>query len=168
MQGLGLGDMLLGLPFSASGALGDSSQKMRTTFYAGYIQDDVRVNPSLSLNLGLRYEYSASPTEQRGKALAFAPDVGAIMLANHGVRASIVDPDWNNFAPRVGIAYRPTFAKNTVVRGGFGIYYATDAGPQTFARSRAQQCRTQCGKGAVNYRVGTFVRVPGRILISPR
>ena len=45
---------------------------------------------------------------------------------NHGVRPAIVDPDWNNFAPRAGFAYRPAFAKNTVVRGGFGIYYATD------------------------------------------
>lgn len=126
MQGLGLGDMLLGLPFTASGALGDSSQQMRTTFYAGYLQDDWRIAPNLTLNLGLRYEYSASPTEQRGKAEAFAPDVGAIVLANHGVRAAIVDPDWNNFAPRVGFAYRPEFLKNTVIRGGFGIYYATD------------------------------------------
>ena len=54
--------MLLGLPFTANGALGDSSQKLRTTFYAGYIQDDWRVTPNLSLNLGLRYEFSASPT----------------------------------------------------------------------------------------------------------
>jgi hypothetical protein len=126
IQGLGLGDMLLGLPFTANGALGDSSQQMRTVFYGGYMQDDWRVTPSLTLNLGLRYEYSAWPTEQRGKALVFAPDSGSIVLANHGVRAAIVDPDWNNFAPRVGFAYRPSFARNTVVRGGFGIYYATD------------------------------------------
>jgi TonB dependent receptor len=126
MQGVGLGDMLLGLPFTAAGALGDSSQKLRTTFYAGYLQDDWRVTPNLSLNLGLRYEFAAAPTEQRGKALAFAPDRAAIVIANQGVRASIVDPDWNNFAPRFGVAYRPTFAKNTVVRGGFGVYYATD------------------------------------------
>jgi hypothetical protein len=126
MQGLGLGDMLLGLPFTATGALGDSSQKMRTVFYAGYLQDDFRILPNLTLNLGIRYEYAAWPTEQTGKALVFAPDIGAVVLANHGVRGSIVDPDWNNFAPRVGLAYRPEFARNTVIRGGFGIYYATD------------------------------------------
>ncbi|HYM09419.1 MAG TPA: carboxypeptidase regulatory-like domain-containing protein [Bryobacterales bacterium] len=126
MQGLGLGDMLLGLPISASGALGDSSQFLRTTYYSGYVQDDWRITPSLTLNFGLRYEYAASPAETRGKALVFAPDLGTVVYANHGVRPSIVDPDWNNFAPRFGFAYRPSFAKNTVVRGGFGIFYATD------------------------------------------
>jgi hypothetical protein len=126
MQGLGLADMLLGLPISASGALGDSSQFLRTTFYAGYIQDDWRATPDLTLNFGLRYEYAAAPAETRGKALVFAPDLGTVVYANHGVRPSIVDPDWNNFAPRFGFAYRPAFSKNTVIRGGFGVYYTTD------------------------------------------
>jgi hypothetical protein len=126
MQGIGLADMLLGLPISASAALGDSSQQMRTTFYAPYIQDDWRVTPNLTLNFGIRYEFAAAPAEQRGKALVFAPDLGTIVTANHGVRPSIVDPDYNNFAPRFGFAYRPNFTKNTVVRGGFGVYYATD------------------------------------------
>jgi hypothetical protein len=126
IQGLGLGDMLLGIPFTASGALGDSSQYLRTVFYAGYAQDDWRITPDLTLNFGLRYEFAAAPKETRGKALAFAPEIGAIVLAGHGVRPEIVDPDWNNFAPRVGFAYRPEFARNTVIRGGFGIYYATD------------------------------------------
>ncbi len=126
MQGLGLGDMLLGLPITAAGALGDSSQEMRTTYYGGYIQDDWRLASNLTLNFGIRYEYAAAPTERRGKALVFAPDIGAIVYANHGVRPSIVDPDWNNFAPRFGFAYRPSFVKNTVLRGGAGTYYATD------------------------------------------
>lgn len=118
--------MLLGLPISASAALGDSSQFLRTTYYGGYIQDDWRILPNLTLNFGLRYEYAASPAETRGKALAFAPDLGTVIFADHGLRRSVVDPDWNNFAPRFGFAYRPNFLKNTVVRGGFGIYYATD------------------------------------------
>jgi hypothetical protein len=125
-QGLGLGDMLLGLPISAAGALGDSSQKMRTIFYAGYIQDDWRVRPNLNVNLGIRYEYAGSPVEQRGKALVFAPDLGTVVYANKGVRSSIVDPDYKNFAPRVGFAWRPSLLRNTVVRAGAGIYYATD------------------------------------------
>ena len=45
-------------------------------------------------------------------------------MAGHGVRQQIVDPDYNNFAPRVGLAYQ--LAKNTVFRAGGGIYYATD------------------------------------------
>jgi hypothetical protein len=126
MQGLGLADLVFCLPVQAAGALGDSSQQMRTTYYGGYIQDDWRVTSSLALNFGLRYEYAAAPTEQRGKALVFAPEIGAVVYANHGVRPSIVDPDWNNFAPRFGFAYRPALAKNTVMRGGFGTYYATD------------------------------------------
>lgn len=126
VQGMGLGDMLLGLPISAGGALGDSSQYLRTTFYSGYIQDDWRVTPALTLNFGIRYEYAAAPSETRGKALVFAPDLGTVVYANKGVRPSIVDPDWNNFAPRFGFAYRPGFLRNTVVRGGYGIYYATD------------------------------------------
>ncbi len=126
IQGIGLADMLLGFPISASAALGDSSQQLRTTFYAPYIQDDWRITPNLTLNFGIRYEYAAAPAEARGKALVFAPDLRTVVLADHGVRRSIVDPDFNNFAPRFGFAYRPGFAKNTVVRGGFGIYYATD------------------------------------------
>ena len=47
-------------------------------------------------------------------------------MAGRGVRRDIVDPDWNNFAPRFGFTWRPGFAQNTVVRGGFGVYYATD------------------------------------------
>ena len=91
-----------------------------------YIQDDWHITPNLTLNFGIRWEYAAAPAEARGKALVFAPDLGHVVVAGHGVRTSIVDPDWNNFAPRFGFAYRPGFTKNTVVRGGFGTYYATD------------------------------------------
>lgn len=126
MQSIGLADMLLGYPISTTAALGDSSQQLRTTFYAPYIQDDWHITPNLTLNFGIRYEFAGSPTEQRGKALVFAPDIGQVVVAGHGVRGSVVDPDYNNFAPRFGFAYRPTFTRNTVIRGGFGTYYATD------------------------------------------
>ena len=42
------------------------------------------------------------------------------------MRASVVDPDFNNFAPRVGISYSPSFLKRTVIRAGGGTYYSTD------------------------------------------
>lgn len=126
IQGFGLADFLLGIPFRASGAIGDSIQNLRTTFWSGYLQNDWRVLPSLTLNFGLRYEYAPSPTEKDNKSLVFSPELARTVLAGQGVRRSIVDPDWNNFAPRVGFAYRPRFLKNTVLRGGAGIYYSTD------------------------------------------
>ncbi|HVT93902.1 MAG TPA: TonB-dependent receptor [Bryobacteraceae bacterium] len=125
-QGLGIGDFLLGIPYQASGALGNSAQNLSTTFWSGYIQDDWHVLPSLTINAGLRYEFAASPAEANQRSLYFDPDIGQVVTAGHGVRNGIVDPDYNNFAPRLGFAYRPSFLPRTVIRGGAGIYYATD------------------------------------------
>ena len=125
-NGIGLADFLLGYPSRASGAIGDSIQNLRTTYWAGYVQDDWRLVPNFTLNYGLRYEFARSPVERDNKSLVFAPDRGEILLAGHGVRPDIVDPDWNNFAPRLGFTWRPPVLGDFVVRGGGGIYYSTD------------------------------------------
>jgi outer membrane receptor protein involved in Fe transport len=125
-NGIGLADFLLGTPSRAAGAIGDSIQHLQTTYWAGYVQDDWRVRSNLTLNYGVRYEFARSPVERDNKSLVFAPDVGQILLAGQGVRPDIVDPDWNNFAPRLGFTWRPGLLQDFVVRGGAGIYYATD------------------------------------------
>ena len=124
--GYGLGDFLLGLPSRAQGSVGDGSQDMRTTYWSGYVQDDWRLASNFTLNFGLRYEFARSPVEIYDRSMYFSPDQAKIFVAGQGVRRDIVDPDWNNFAPRFGFTWRPGFAQNTVVRGGFGVYYATD------------------------------------------
>jgi len=126
MRGNGLAEFLLGIPFRASGAIGDSIQNMYTTYWAGYIQNDWHIVPNFTLNIGVRYEFSRPPFERNDKSLLFSPELGRILLAGHGIRREIVDPDWNNWAPRIGFAYRPSFLRDTVIRGGAGIYYATD------------------------------------------
>ena len=125
-QGFGIADFLLGIPSSASGAIGDSVQDMRSKYLGGYIQDDWKITPNLTLNFGLRYEYSQSPREINNRSLYLEPNTGQIVLAGQGVRPEIVDPDFNNFAPRFGFAWTPTFLNNFVVRGGIGTYYTTD------------------------------------------
>lgn len=126
-QGMGFADMLLGVPYSASGAIGDSSQDERSTFWGGYIQDSWRIRPNLTVNIGLRYEYSSPLADIHNKAIYFSPQLGQVVTAASGaVRASVVDPDYNNFAPRVGLSYSPSFLKRTVIRAGAGTYYATD------------------------------------------
>jgi outer membrane receptor protein involved in Fe transport len=125
-NGIGLADFLLGTPSRAGGAIGDSIQNLRTTYWAGYLQDDWRIAPNLTVNYGLRYEFARSPVERDNKSLVFAPELGRILLAGQEVRPDIVDPDWNNFAPRLGFTWRPPVLDDFVVRGGAGIYYATD------------------------------------------
>jgi hypothetical protein len=124
--GTGLADFLLGIPASAGGAVGDGQQDMRSTFYGAYLQDDWRILPNFAINIGLRYEFARSPVEINNHSLFFSTDLRKVVLAGQGVRPDIVDPDYNNWAPRFGFTWNPKYVKNLVVRGGGGIYYATD------------------------------------------
>ncbi len=82
--------------------------------YGFYAQDDVRVTPKLTLNLGVRYDY---------EALACPPVTNPdTLLLNNGINTGNCPKDKNNFAPRAGFSYSPD--EKTVVRGGFGLFYA--------------------------------------------
>ncbi|HEX8291736.1 MAG TPA: TonB-dependent receptor [Pyrinomonadaceae bacterium] len=82
--------------------------------YAFFAQDDVRVTPKLTLNLGLRYDY---------EALACPPVTNPDpLLLNNGVNTGNCPRDKNNLAPRAGFSYAPD--EKTVFRGGFGLFYA--------------------------------------------
>jgi len=126
-SGAGLGDFLLGDLWSATTSVGDSHQNLRCNWWAGYLQDDWRVRPSFTINLGLRYEHAQTPYDIENRTQWFDPAVRRpVTSPSGGVRNGIVDPVWNNFAPRVGFAYSPKFLKNTVFRSSFGVFYATD------------------------------------------
>lgn len=124
--GYGIADFLLGVPSRAQGAIGDGAQDMRSTFYGAYIQDDWRITPTFNLNIGIRYEFARSPVEINNRSLYFNPEQGRMFQAPQGVRPDVVDPDFNNFAPRFGFTWNPKFTSNFVVRGGFGVFYSTD------------------------------------------
>ncbi len=125
--GVGLGDFLLGNVYQAITSVGDSSQNLRSNWWSGYLQDDWRVRPTLTLNAGLRYEHAQTPYDTSSKTQWFDPAVRRVVNSRSGgVRNGIVDPNWHNFAPRIGFAYSPTYVRNTVFRGSYGIFYATD------------------------------------------
>jgi len=148
-QGNPFATMLVGFPANADDSglsavvhivpeVGDKSKE--TAFY---VQDDWKVTPRLTLNLGLRYEWS-TPYSERNNQIQFSdftgstgfnipvdrsadfPEFGQIgnvigttIFATSGHRNASVDR--NNFAPRVGFAYQ--LASNTVLRGGAGVFY---------------------------------------------
>lgn len=129
--GYDFADFLLGLPQQTSLQSGTSSYDFRANSYDLFVQDDWRVRSNLSLNLGVRYEYNSPYTEANnrianldvGPNFTFATPVqpGQIGLAFGTYPTSLVEPDRNNFAPRLGLAWRPM--KQTVVRLGYGINY---------------------------------------------
>src|SRR6267378_3137704 len=94
---------------------------------AEFFQDDWRVDPKLTLNLGLRYTYSSPMKEANNLWGNFDPNStsGLVQQGQSGVGPSIWKPDRKNFSPRAGFAYDISGRGTTVVRGGFSVIYST-------------------------------------------
>ena len=117
-----LADFMLGLrsTYALSNILvADMVQNMHFT----YLQDDWRVNDRLTLNAGLRYEYATPWVEAHNTLSNYDPAAKKIIIATDGSinDRSTINPDRNNFGPRLGLAY--TVADRTVIRAGWGISY---------------------------------------------
>ena len=126
-SGSSLGDMLLGIPFTATTSVGNSAQDLRTTYWGLYLQDDWRALPNLTLNMGIRYEYSNPPYDKYDRTAWFDPATAQVEYSSLGqVRNGVINPDYDNVSPRFGFAYSPALLKDTVIRGAFGSFYATD------------------------------------------
>lgn len=93
---------------------------MRGTYYAGFVQDDIHVSKSVTLNAGLRYQYDTNPTESHGRVANFDPVTGT--LEPRGT--PMMNMPRTNFGPRFGLTFAPTQSKRTVFRAGLGLYFA--------------------------------------------
>ena len=131
--GFDFADFLLGAPQSSSIRYGSSSNYYRGNVYNAYFVDDFKVLANLSLNLGIRYEYFSPLTEKYNRLsnLDIAPGftgVAVVTPDSTGLYSGkfpdgLVDPDKNNFSPRIGVAWKPWPKKDLLIRAGYGIYY---------------------------------------------
>ena len=147
-------DVLLGWPSSTSRQLDGAGPYHLVSNYAGFAQDDFKISSSLTLNVGLRYELMKQPREKYGAWSMFVPDLGkqvisglgllsqqdfdariaasglrpyTVMAKDVGLPATIMKPDYNNFAPRFGFAWRPFNSTRNVIRGGYGIFFGSSS-----------------------------------------
>ena len=132
-QGTGndFADFLLGLPEQSSVQFGTNAYNFTANSYDAFVQDDWRMRANLTLLLGVRYEYNGPYTEANNQIanLDVAPGfVAAVPVLpgqtgpyNGVFPGSLIRADRNNFAPRLGLAWKPF--KQTVVRAGYGINY---------------------------------------------
>jgi hypothetical protein len=103
------------------GVVGEfGSRGVRSEAYMGYLQDDIKLKPNLTLNVGVRYEFYIPIYEVNGRAKIFDLACGGFCPKG----TNLYEPDYNNFGPRFGFAWTPAwFGGKTTVRGGFGIYH---------------------------------------------
>jgi len=145
--GYSYSDFLLGLPQTTSYTYAGPSTDGRYYFLSGFVQDDWKVSPRLTLSYGLRYEYDSPVVDKHNTIANFDPLSGRIVVPDQTAvnrvqplfllsKIPIVTVDQAGFPgralrasdktgwqPRFGFAYRPFSDVKTVVRGGYGIYY---------------------------------------------
>lgn len=155
ISGEAFADFMLGYPRQVTRAFPTDTFGGEGNYYHFYFQDDIKVNSRLTLNLGLRYELSPWLKGYRGQLGTFDPTLAKPIIigsrgdqidlnaqfagpssyalfkdfiqtsSQAGLPLTITSTDKNQWAPRLGFAWRP-FGEKTVLRGGYGIFYETE------------------------------------------
>jgi carboxypeptidase family protein/TonB-dependent receptor-like protein len=126
-------DFLLGLPAQFRQGGGDPLMDGTSMQYAAFLQDEFRLSPRLTVNLGLRYELARPFYEKDDKLNTFRPGeqsvrfpaapAGLLYPGDPGIPRGTYEADKNNVAPRVGVAWDPTGSGKTSVRAAWGLFY---------------------------------------------
>ncbi len=145
-------DFLLGMPETATRLLAPAWNYFFSTSYGAFVQDDFKARPDLTLSLGLRYELSKPLVDKYDRLASYVPHLGKVVVADkrgapnfdadiaaagltnyvglakdYGLPRALTYAQKTNFAPRFGFAWRPFGGSRTVLRGGYGIFYAGSA-----------------------------------------
>ena len=135
--GVAMADFLIGHPNTMSQDSPDDANENYWN-YGFFAQDDWRILPSLTLNLGLRYDVQTAPTDTQRRIAVFEPGVqstvspnamlGQLFPGDPGVPAGGVDTNYNHFSPRAGFAWDVFHNGHTVIHGASGLFFDTIGG----------------------------------------
>ena len=144
-------DFMLGVLNQVTRTVGANPNYLFFNNWGFFAQDDFRITPTLTLNIGLRYEIPMPPHEKYGRMANLVPELGILLLASDktvsnldqmvadagltgklalakdaGFPESLIFPYYKSLAPRFGFAWRPFGGARSVVRGGYGIFYGAN------------------------------------------
>jgi hypothetical protein len=121
---------LLGQLNSESLTVSSHHPRWGQNYYATFVQDDFKFRKNLTLNLGLRWDVDTPRHEATGAQSVFSPTAANALSPGqpgaliYGKNATGAKTYYKDFGPRIGFAWSPEFVHNTVLRGGYSIYYA--------------------------------------------
>ena len=143
-----VGDLLLGRLQSVNRRVQTTFSELRSSGFGMFLNDDWKVTRDLTLNLGVRYEVELPPYDNNDRLSTYVPGLNKVVLAGDqavpnlaeilaeqgmsdrtalarevGMGRGLIDPDFNNIAPRLGFAWRPFGSSRNVIRGGYGVFY---------------------------------------------
>ena len=151
--------------------LGTRAYNALVNAVGAFIQDSISVGSNVKLDLGLRYDYLPSPTEQDDKLVTFDPaTVSLIQIGNNGF--SQVTKNGSDFQPRLGVIWNPTVDGKTVVRGAYAIminqsntgYFTGETGNPPIVNPRSGQA---AGTAASNIMLDTAATQAGAAALAP-
>jgi hypothetical protein len=132
-------DLLMGVTARFDTGLQHQYNELERNLFGAFIQDDWKVIPRLTLNLGLRYDIEAPFSEANNRFATLDFETGRVVYAKDAPGLDVVrfaydtggpnrpyDPSLTNFSPRFGFAFRPFNDNNTAIRGGYGVFYTTE------------------------------------------
>ncbi len=129
-----LAQLLSGIPDYAISVKGTTDNGLRSVGMGYYIQDDIHVVPRLVLNVGMRWEYNQPPVEEHNRfsvpdlspssaTCSPVPACQFMQAGTDGVPRATYNSTLTDFAPRIGVAWRPLKSERWVVRSAYGIFY---------------------------------------------
>ena len=154
-----------------------NSDDLWYTRIAPWVQDDWKITPRLTVNMGLRWDFMPLPYDSRGNLFWIDPNIpggglytAAKYLITDGIGGSLYayegpnpgKQQWKTFAPRVGAAFRPFTDGKTVIRAGWGLFYDSAEAKESFAGGEYP-----FGEQAVFYNVNTSTLFPAQPPFSP-
>ena len=171
-----LADFMIGIP-SAITQDAPVTGYTNSWYTALFAQDDFRVSPRATLNLGLRWDAQTAPTDPLNRVVNYVPGlkstvnpiapIGAQFFGDPGVERGGIPTAYNHFSPRIGVAIDPKGDGKTSIRGAVGLFYGSVSGNEWNTMTNFQPFSTRLTFSNINPKTSSTGVPLGASLVNP-